>query len=164
MRKPEFSPADRADLFAVGAVVYYLLTARLPYTDENGLRPGVDQGRDWPIPPSMLCSKVPADLTLCSRDPPTCSMISIVEIYLRIVDGPKWANGKPDELVMTATGCSGGHRCSRGAKSTPGRPEPEATSSNRHYPQDPKRLCSRVAEPGGWPIDPPDFTPFLKYC
>jgi serine/threonine protein kinase len=52
----------RADLFAVGAVAYYLLTARLPYTDENGLRPVVAPGRDWPIPPSMHCSEVPADL------------------------------------------------------------------------------------------------------
>jgi serine/threonine-protein kinase len=52
----------RADLFAVGAVVYYLLTARLPYTDENGLRPLVAPGRDWPVPPSMHCSEVPADL------------------------------------------------------------------------------------------------------
>jgi len=52
----------RADLFAVGAVAYYLLTARLPYTDENGLRPLVAPSRDWPIPPSRYRPDVPADL------------------------------------------------------------------------------------------------------
>ena len=36
----------RADLFAVGAVAYYLLTARLPFADENGLRPLVAPSPD----------------------------------------------------------------------------------------------------------------------
>ena len=52
----------RADLFAVGAVAYYLLTARLPFTDENGLRPLVAPGPEWPIPPSTYRPDVPADL------------------------------------------------------------------------------------------------------
>lgn len=52
----------RADLFAVGAVAYYLLTARLPFADENGLRPLVAPSPDWPVPPSTYRPDVPADL------------------------------------------------------------------------------------------------------
>ena len=52
----------RADLFAVGAVAYYLLTAHLPFTDENGFRPLVAPSPDWPIPPSRYRPDVPADL------------------------------------------------------------------------------------------------------
>jgi serine/threonine-protein kinase len=52
----------RADLFAAGAVAYYLLTARLPFADEHGVRPLVAPGPDWPIPPSRHRPDVPADL------------------------------------------------------------------------------------------------------
>ncbi len=51
-----------ADLFSVGAVTYYLLTARLPFTDEHGLRPLVAPGPEWPNPPSTYRPDVPADL------------------------------------------------------------------------------------------------------
>jgi serine/threonine-protein kinase len=46
----------------VGAVAYYLLTARLPFADENGLRPLVAPSPDWPVPPSTYRPDVPADL------------------------------------------------------------------------------------------------------
>ena len=52
----------RADLFAVGAVAYYLLTAHLPFTDENGFRPLLAPSPDRPIPPSRHRPDVPADL------------------------------------------------------------------------------------------------------
>ena len=46
----------------MGAVAYYLLTARLPFTDDKGLRPLVAPSSDWPIPPSRHRPDVPADL------------------------------------------------------------------------------------------------------
>ena len=49
----------RADLFAVGAVAYYLLTARLPFTDKNGLRPLVAPGPELADPALDVSSRRP---------------------------------------------------------------------------------------------------------
>jgi serine/threonine-protein kinase len=52
----------RADLFALGAVAYYLLTAHLPFADENGFRALAAPYPSRPVPPSTHRPGVPRDL------------------------------------------------------------------------------------------------------
>ncbi len=52
----------RADLFAVGAVAYFLLTGRLPFADANGFRPVSTSAANPLVPPSRHEPGIPADL------------------------------------------------------------------------------------------------------
>ncbi|MGE3805443.1 MAG: serine/threonine-protein kinase [Gemmataceae bacterium] len=53
---------QRSDIYSLGAVAYFLLTGKPPFTAPTPLELMAAQLRDAPTPPSELCVDVPADL------------------------------------------------------------------------------------------------------
>jgi serine/threonine-protein kinase len=52
----------RSDIYAVGAVAYYLLTGNAPFRRENAISVMIAHARDAVVPPGALREDVPADL------------------------------------------------------------------------------------------------------
>jgi serine/threonine protein kinase len=52
----------RSDIYALGAVAYYLLTGHAPFRGDNALSVMIAHARDTPPPPSTLRPDIPADL------------------------------------------------------------------------------------------------------
>jgi eukaryotic-like serine/threonine-protein kinase len=64
---PEQATGDRAidgrsDIYSLGAVAYYLLTAHPPFDGDDGIGLMIAHARDPVVPPSQLLAAVPADL------------------------------------------------------------------------------------------------------
>jgi len=58
-----FSDANpRTDIYSLGAVAYYLLTGRPPFSGRNPMEVIIAHSRDEVVPPSQLRQGVPADL------------------------------------------------------------------------------------------------------
>jgi serine/threonine-protein kinase len=56
-------PADaRTDIYGLGAVAYFMLTARPPFTGENAMAVMIAHSRDPVTPPSQLRPGIPSDL------------------------------------------------------------------------------------------------------
>jgi serine/threonine-protein kinase len=65
---PEQATADgrvvdgRSDLYALGAMAYYLLTGRPPFDRDDGLAVLIAHARDPVVPPSRVRADIPEDL------------------------------------------------------------------------------------------------------
>jgi serine/threonine-protein kinase len=53
---------QRSDIYALGAVAYYLLTAHAPFSGDNALSVMIAHARDAAPPPTLLRDDIPADL------------------------------------------------------------------------------------------------------
>jgi serine/threonine-protein kinase len=53
---------QRSDIYALGAVAYYLLTGDSPFSGENALSVMIAHARDAVLPPTALQADIPADL------------------------------------------------------------------------------------------------------
>lgn len=58
----ENEPDARGDIYSLGAVAYYLLTAHAPFEGDTAMKVLVGHAREQPIPPSQLRSDIPSDL------------------------------------------------------------------------------------------------------
>jgi serine/threonine-protein kinase len=53
---------ERSDIYSLGAVAYYLLTARYPFNGDTSMEVMVAHARDKVVPPSQLADGIPTDL------------------------------------------------------------------------------------------------------
>jgi serine/threonine-protein kinase len=53
---------QRSDIYALGAVAYYLLTGHAPFSGDNALSVMIAHARDVVLPPTALRADIPADL------------------------------------------------------------------------------------------------------
>jgi serine/threonine-protein kinase len=57
-------PDARSDVYAMGSVLYFVLTGRPPFEDEKPMRVLIAHAHDAPTPPTQLNGDVPEDLEL----------------------------------------------------------------------------------------------------
>jgi eukaryotic-like serine/threonine-protein kinase len=60
----DHEPDARSDIYAMGAVLYFILTGRPPFEDEKPMRVLIAHAHDAPTPPSQLNADIPEDLEL----------------------------------------------------------------------------------------------------
>lgn len=58
----ENEPDARGDIYSLGAVAYYLLTAHAPFEGDTAMKVLVGHAREQPAPPSQRRSDIPSDL------------------------------------------------------------------------------------------------------
>ncbi len=93
-------PDRRTDIYGLGAVAYYMLTGRPPFTGDAAMAVMVAHARDPVTPPSQLRSGIPADLESVvlrclaknsnDRYPDTATLAAALE---RCLDAANWSPG-----------------------------------------------------------------------
>ncbi|MGH7136424.1 MAG: serine/threonine-protein kinase, partial [Pirellulales bacterium] len=58
----ENEPDARGDIYSLGAVAYYMLTAHAPFEGDTAMKVLVAHAREQPVPPSQRRSDIPSDL------------------------------------------------------------------------------------------------------
>jgi serine/threonine-protein kinase len=83
-------PDARSDVYALGAVLYYLVTGRPPFEDENPMKVLIAHAHESPSPPSQLNPEVPDDLEMvilrCLQKNPEDRYASAAELALALED------------------------------------------------------------------------------
>jgi serine/threonine-protein kinase len=83
-------PDARSDIYAVGAVLYYLLTGRPPFDDEKPMKVLIAHAHEPPAPPSQHNPDVPDDLELvvmrCLQKNPDDRFQSAAELATALED------------------------------------------------------------------------------
>jgi serine/threonine-protein kinase len=57
-------PDARSDIYALGSVLYYLLTGRPPFEDDKPMKVLIAHAHEQPLPPSHYHEQIPDDLDL----------------------------------------------------------------------------------------------------
>jgi serine/threonine-protein kinase len=91
----EHEPDQRADVYALGAVGYYLLTGRPPFGGRTVMQVVIAHARDAVEPPSGLVAGIPADLE------------AVVLRCLAKNPGDRYESAEALELALGACQCAG---------------------------------------------------------